>query len=319
MTEDLYDFVIVGAGPAGLTAGIIAARAGFRAVIVEKGNRPGPRPRGEGVHHFPLFDDLLGEGFLRDCCYQMDGSGTYHSPGDRHQITRAGESTLYFFEWRDFIDTLADAARDLGVEIRTNLEVMAPIERAGRVCTGVKCREKDGAVTNLYGSTVLACDGHESRLGHFHHIPYDRLNCLMVKGRIGRANFDLAQTSALQFYLIGNGDLPYEPRFPPCVAYAFPLADQKMEVGLMLRMMHARKMRKTLTPPDRRTFKKTWQQIKTSYPGFSDLFTGATIEHEEVTALPNAEMVRNYNPGPGLVLIGDAAGFIDPFGSSGIY
>ena len=39
-----YDFIIVGAGPAGLTASIVAARKGFKAVIIEKGELAGPAP-----------------------------------------------------------------------------------------------------------------------------------------------------------------------------------------------------------------------------------------------------------------------------------
>ena len=35
--SDFYNFVIIGAGPAGLTSGIVAARHGFKAIIIEKG------------------------------------------------------------------------------------------------------------------------------------------------------------------------------------------------------------------------------------------------------------------------------------------
>ena len=49
--KDFYNFVIIGAGPAGLTSGIVAARNGFNAIIIEKGERAGPKPRGEGMAH----------------------------------------------------------------------------------------------------------------------------------------------------------------------------------------------------------------------------------------------------------------------------
>lgn len=45
--NQFYNFVIVGGGPAGLTASIIAARNGFKAVILEKSEIAGPKPRGE--------------------------------------------------------------------------------------------------------------------------------------------------------------------------------------------------------------------------------------------------------------------------------
>ena len=58
--------------------------------------------------------------------------------------------------------------------------------------------------------------------------------------------------------------------------------------------------------------------IKDSYPGFSEFFKGAKIDYEEVTAIPNAKFVENYNPIPGTLLIGDSAAFVNPFGSSGL-
>ena len=38
---------------------------GLKAVILEKGKIAGPRPRGEGIGHYPLLDDILGEDFIQ--------------------------------------------------------------------------------------------------------------------------------------------------------------------------------------------------------------------------------------------------------------
>jgi flavin-dependent dehydrogenase len=59
--------------------------------------------------------------------------------------------------------------------------------------------------------------------------------------------------------------------------------------------------------------------LKKNYPGFSEFFKAAKIDYEEVTVLPNARMVKDFVPRPGIVLIGDSAGFVNPFGSSGLY
>ncbi|HOS33744.1 MAG TPA: FAD-binding protein, partial [Spirochaetota bacterium] len=37
----MYDIIIIGAGPAGLTAGIYSCRAGYKTLIVEKLNAGG--------------------------------------------------------------------------------------------------------------------------------------------------------------------------------------------------------------------------------------------------------------------------------------
>lgn len=51
--KDFYNFVIIGAGPAELTAGIVAARKGFTAILLEKGKEAGPKPRVEGMGYYP--------------------------------------------------------------------------------------------------------------------------------------------------------------------------------------------------------------------------------------------------------------------------
>ncbi len=149
-------------------------------------------------------------------------------------------------------------------------------------------------------------------------MPYDTLNCPMVKCLAENANIDIDQTPDLQFYFVGNGDLADYPDFPPCVVYGFPIGGRKMELGLMLRMGQARFM-KTVSIPDNKTVMKVWQHLKNNYPEFSDYFKGADIKYEELTGMSNAAMVSDFVPAKGMVLIGDSAGFIDPFGSSGLY
>ncbi len=43
--EELYDLIILGGGPAGLTAGIYAMRAALKTVLIEKGLPGGPGGR----------------------------------------------------------------------------------------------------------------------------------------------------------------------------------------------------------------------------------------------------------------------------------
>ena len=101
---EFYNFVIVGAGPAGLTAGIVAARNGFRAIILEKGEIAGPKPRGEGMAHTKIVDDILGEGYLPSIGLKSNGGRVWHSPGDKQTFTTYRTHDHYFFEWREFID-----------------------------------------------------------------------------------------------------------------------------------------------------------------------------------------------------------------------
>ena len=55
-----YDVVIVGGGPAGLTAGIYTGRANLRAVILEKGLPGGQIAQTEEVENYPGFPQAIG-------------------------------------------------------------------------------------------------------------------------------------------------------------------------------------------------------------------------------------------------------------------
>jgi len=315
---DFYNFIIVGAGPAGLTAGIVAKRLGLKVLILEKGEICAPKPRGEGMGHFPLVDDILGKDFLLSIGLKSSGGRIWHSPQDL-QIAKTRRSyNHYFFEWREFINRFVQIANELKVEIRLNSEVIESIENKD-YCVGVKYKNKTGKIHEVYGNCILDCSGHVGVIGRWYDIHYDeQMNCPIIKCRISKANFDIIKTPDLQFYFIGNGDLDSSPNFPPCVAYFFPLLERKAEIGLMLRMSQTRKMN-SVKIPNNEEIMKEWAEIKKNYPGFSIFLQHAQIDYEELTYIPNAKFANNYIPKSGVILIGDSAGFIDPFGSSGLY
>ena len=317
MNSEYYNFIIVGAGPAGLTAGIVAARNGHSAIILEKGERAGPKPRGEGMAHAKVVDEILGKDYLPSIGFKSNGGRVWHSPGDVQSLTTYKEYNHYFFEWHTFIDRFVEVAQKLGIDILTKSEVIEPIEEEN-VCIGVKYKDENGDIQEVYGNVILDCSGYSAVIGRHYGIPYDeQINCPIIKCLISEANLDINKTPDLNFYFIGNGDLDYSPAFPQCVAYFFPLENKRAEVGLMLRMAQARTM-KTVTVPSDDEILRVWEKIKQSYPGFSEFFKGAKIDYEEVTAIPNAQLVENYSPIPGVLLIGDCAGFVNPFGSSGL-
>jgi len=313
-----FDFVIVGAGPAGLTASIVAAREGFKVVILEKGEQAGPKPRGEGMGYYSIVDDILGKNFLPSIGIKSNGGRVWHSPGDLQITTTYRKYHHYFFEWRTFIDRFVVRASEVGVEILLKSEVIEPIEK-NRLCVGLKYKDNSGNINEIYGKAILDCSGYSGVIGRYYGVPYDEeINCPIVKCLISEANIDIKETPDLNFFIIGNGDLNYSPDFPPCVAYVFPLEGKRVEVGLMLRMAQVPQM-KTVKIPTNNEIMMVWENLKKTYPGFSEFFKGARIDYEEVTFLPNARMVENFIPYPGVALIGDSAGFVNPFGSSGLY
>ena len=57
MADKTYEVIIVGGEPAGLTAGIYAARAGLKSIILEKGVFGGMITMAERVENFPGFPE----------------------------------------------------------------------------------------------------------------------------------------------------------------------------------------------------------------------------------------------------------------------
>jgi thioredoxin reductase (NADPH) len=60
-----HDIIIVGAGPAGLTAGIYVGREGLKATILEKGVIGGNANMAPLVANFPGFKSITGVEFLK--------------------------------------------------------------------------------------------------------------------------------------------------------------------------------------------------------------------------------------------------------------
>ncbi|MFA4903257.1 MAG: thioredoxin-disulfide reductase [Desulfobaccales bacterium] len=57
---DVYDLIIVGGGPGGLTAGLYAMRAALKTVLVEKGLPGGQINLTESVENYPGFENISG-------------------------------------------------------------------------------------------------------------------------------------------------------------------------------------------------------------------------------------------------------------------
>ena len=58
--REIYDLIIIGGGPAGLTAGIYAKRAALKAVLIEKGVPGGQVAITKAVENYPGFIDIGG-------------------------------------------------------------------------------------------------------------------------------------------------------------------------------------------------------------------------------------------------------------------
>ncbi len=319
LIKDWYDVLIVGAGTAGLTLAITAARKNLRVLVLEKGPQVGPLPRGESMAYYPLEDEILGKGFIESIMTVGPTHRRYHSPMDEKHTLVDVHTPYRFFPWHPFIERFKNQAIEAGAKIFLNSEVITPLLSPTGICIGVQYKNTQGEEKNAYALTTFGADGHASVIGQAFGVDYSRINCPIVKFLGDKARVDIGKTPNPQFFMLSPGQLEIAPNFPPAAAYYFPIGDKKIEAGLMLRMGQVPKLKGIELPSDE-DIMKVWTYLKTKYPGFSDVFPDIEVEYEALSQMPNARMTDHFILGNGgVVLVGDSAGFVDANGSSGLY
>ncbi|MEU2184450.1 geranylgeranyl reductase family protein [Streptomyces thermolilacinus] len=161
-SENVWDVVVVGAGPAGASAAYAAAVAGRRVLLLEKAELPRYKTCGGGI--IGPSRDALPPGFelpLRDRVHAV----TFALNG-RFARTRRSKRMLFGLVDRpEFDQRLVEHAREAGAEVRTGVAV-ARVEQHGAAVPD----RRTVAVVLADGETVLArsvvgADGSASRIG----------------------------------------------------------------------------------------------------------------------------------------------------------
>ncbi len=123
----MYDLIILGAGPAGLTAGIYAARGGLNAVIVESKAVGGQAALTAEIENYPGFASVSGYelvSLMQAQCEALGVSFVFDAPvalaleGDVKRVETAYSGTL---EARAVILATGALPRTLGIERESEL------------------------------------------------------------------------------------------------------------------------------------------------------------------------------------------------------
>lgn len=84
--KKIYDVVIIGAGPAGMTAAVYTSRANLSTLMIERGIPGGQMANTEEVENYPGFDTILGPELSTKMFEHAKKFGAEYAYGDVSEI-----------------------------------------------------------------------------------------------------------------------------------------------------------------------------------------------------------------------------------------
>ncbi|MBU9710282.1 thioredoxin-disulfide reductase [Evansella tamaricis] len=155
--EKIYDVVIIGAGPAGMTAAVYTSRANLSTVMIERGIPGGQMANTEDVENYPGYDSILGPDLSNKMFEHSRKFGAEYAYGDVKEIIDGKEYKRIVtgngeYKARAVIITTGAKYKHLGVPGEQELSGKGVSYCA--VCDGAFFREKELVVVGGGDSAV---------------------------------------------------------------------------------------------------------------------------------------------------------------------
>jgi menaquinone-9 beta-reductase len=304
-----FDIIIIGAGPAGLTAAIFLKDSGLKIALVDKSATPGEKVCGDALSGsvMSVLRRMPGDIYTKFLEFpnKMPSNGIrFYSP-DHHFLDvpfimnkdNTAASAGYLCKRKDFDRFLSEQIR----------EEPAITHFMGFKVSDIEA-DADGITVSdgnreLRASLVLGADGQLSKtremlagkaIDHLHDSLGVRTYFANVK--------DLHQENFIELHFF--------KKLLPGYLWIFPMPGNEVNVGLGLPLARVKKEKLNLS--------SLLLDLINNEPSIKDRFSGATM-----TGKPEAHGLALGPPefplsGDRLLLAGDAAGLVDPFSGEGI-
>jgi electron transfer flavoprotein-quinone oxidoreductase len=167
MADDKFDSIVVGAGPAGVSAAITMAKAGLNVALLERGEYAGAKNVQGAVLYSKMLADVVPE-FWKDAPLEraitderlwvltQDSGIQVGYKSSKYNTVPANCYTIIRVEFDKWFAKKAEAA---GVSLLTGVTVSDVIKKNGAI-VGVTTTEGD----QVFADVVIACDGANSIL-----------------------------------------------------------------------------------------------------------------------------------------------------------
>ncbi|WP_090085073.1 thioredoxin-disulfide reductase [Lentibacillus persicus] len=155
--ERMYDVIIAGAGPAGMTAAVYASRANMDTLMIERGIPGGQVANTEDVENYPGYEHILGPDLSNKMFEHAKKFGAEYAYGDIKEVEDHGEYKTVIagkkqYNTRALIITTGAQYKKLGVPGEDELGGRGVSYCA--VCDGAFFKEKNLAVIGGGDSAV---------------------------------------------------------------------------------------------------------------------------------------------------------------------
>jgi electron transfer flavoprotein-quinone oxidoreductase len=169
MSEDTFDAIVVGAGPAGAAAALTLAKSGVNVVLLERGEYPGAKNVQGAVLYTKMLDEIvpafwtdprppLERPVTEQRVWLVSGDSLLHG-GFRSKKWAQLPHNCYTIIRATFDRWFARKAEEAGAQLFNGVTVSEVLKKDGKII-GVKTSEGD----ELLADVVIACDGANSLL-----------------------------------------------------------------------------------------------------------------------------------------------------------